>query len=150
MSIKFYLSVFFLCLLSACGDAVETETPVDEKVAVAAADDDATTARTASNADGCAKRCRKHAGGEYKTCMADGGDAVECRTKAGDVSRACVEARCGGTPSAAKTELSETDVCRAKCATHRLGVQDCVDAGGTEADCKEKAGTAMKTCLDAC
>ena len=148
MSIKLYLSFFLWCLLSACGDTVETEDTPDEKVIVSAKADETNPVRT--EPDGCTKRCRTHAGGEYKTCIAKGGDAVECRMKAGEISRTCVETRCGGTPSAPKTEPSDTDICRAKCATHRLGYQDCIDDGGTEVDCKEKVGTAMKTCLEDC
>ena len=147
MPFKLIVSLFAFCLLSACGETVETEVPAIAQ-AVETQEEAATQART--EPDGCTKRCRKRAAGQYKMCIEDGGDAVDCRTKAGETSRACVSSRCGGTPTAPNTEIGEADICKAKCAKLRLGYQECVDAGGTEDDCRQKTGDAVRACMADC
>lgn len=132
---------FCLVLLTGCDASPEQVSEPQTSAPVAAA----APARVAPNP--CTKRCRKAAGAEYKVCIADGGDAVECREQAGQTARTCVAERCGGSPN---TAVQPADPCRAKCAKLRLDYEPCLEDGGTEADCREETGKALNACLDAC
>ena len=145
MWIKSLVSCLLICLMVGCGASNDVAPENEANTAVATQPADAASTRV--EPDACTKRCRKRAGGQYKACIAEGGDAVECREQAGTTSRSCVTDRCGGTPAVA---AGEVDPCKAGCAKLRLGYDTCLEGGGTEEACREETGQAVRTCLAEC
>ena len=114
-----------------------------ERCAEAGADEEACQRRCGGGAEAndCPRACRERARGAHEGCVEDGHAPEDCRTRAGEMTRECVENSCEG-------DGREED-CRADCRERAATLyEECVDGGNDPDACRQRAGRAFQACTN--